>query len=290
MPDGIIIKGIGGFYYVKCGDEIIETKVRGIFRNVNIIPMVGDKVEIDLQNDREGVITKIYERKNELTRPPVTNADQLIIVAAVISPKPNILLIDKLLIACEQNNLDAVVCLNKIDLAVEDEYKWIIDLYELAGYKVIMTSSHLKVGIDNLRQELKNKVSIFAGASGVGKSSLLNSINENFRLETGEVSKKIRRGRHVTRHVELLEFDKEAYVADTPGFTAIDLSDIKAEKLSSLYKEFRKYKDFCCFNDCSHTTEPGCAVIEAVKNKEISVCRHENYKEIYNQLNSIKEW
>ena len=292
MPDGIIIKGISGFYYVKCDDKIIECKARGIFRNINKSPMVGDKVEVEYCNEKtdEGIITKIHDRKNELVRPTVANTDQVIIVVAVISPEPNLLLIDKLLIACEQNNLDVCLCLNKIDLITNDDYKIIVNSYEMAGYKVIKTSCRTNEGINDLKDVLRDKISVFAGASGVGKSSLLNCINSNFKLKTGDISKKIKRGKHVTRHVELLELDNKTYVADTPGFTAIDLSNVKVEQLKTLYKEFKNYENMCAFSDCSHISEPDCAIIEAVNNKKISINRHNNYKSIYNRLNSVKEW
>ncbi|MDK2809892.1 MAG: ribosome biosis GTPase / thiamine phosphate phosphatase [Petroclostridium sp.] len=292
MPRGIILKGIGGFYYVKTEKGIVECKARGKLRKDDVVPMAGDYVEVQLSqhDEAKGSIENIFPRTNSLIRPPVANVEQLIIVVAVCCPDPNLLLLDKFIIAAESKKLDIVICLNKIDLDKNDAYIDIYNAYLNAGYKVICTSTHTCQGIDELRGILKGKVTVFAGASGVGKSSLLNAVDSRFKLQTGEMSKKIERGKHTTRHVELLELEDGSYVVDTPGFSSFDLLDIKAKELDCLFKEFREYVSLCKFRGCSHTSEPGCAIIEAVNQKKICGSRYQNYLQFYNQLKNVKEW
>ncbi|WHH59892.1 ribosome small subunit-dependent GTPase A [Petroclostridium sp. X23] len=294
MPEGIILKGIGGFYYIETRQGIIECKARGKFRKKEMIPLVGDRVEIEIadHDNTKGIIEKIMLRKNVLVRPPVANVQQIVIVASVCLPAPNLLLLDKLITVAESRELDIIICLNKIDLDDRDEYLKLVEIYQSAGYHVICTSSRTLQGINDLRNALQRKISVFAGASGVGKSSLLNTVDNRFELQTGEISKKIDRGKHTTRHVELLELNEESYVVDTPGFTSFELMemDIKADDLEYLFREYQNYHSMCKFRGCTHTSEPGCVVIEAVNEGKISRSRYDNYVQFYNQLKDIRDW
>ncbi|MBC7765170.1 MAG: ribosome small subunit-dependent GTPase A [Hyphomonadaceae bacterium] len=284
MTKGVILKGIGGFYYVKTADGLVECKPRGIFRKEGVTPMVGDWVEVD------GVsIEKILPRKNFLIRPPIANIDCVVVVVAVTLPMPNLMMIDKLLITIENLEIDCVVCLNKTDLADEQTVQALKDLYTQAGYRVACTSSLKDDGIGGLKDILHQGITVFAGASGVGKSSLLNAVNIGFKLIAGEMSIKNARGRHTTRHVELLPFG-EGYVADTPGFTSLDLMKVKHEDLQYLFREFTPFIGKCRFRGCSHLAEPSCAVIAAVEDGTISQSRYDNYKQLFAELKEVKSW
>lgn len=283
---GIIFKGIGGFYYIKAEDEnVYECKARGVFRNERITPVVGDNVEIDVQNGK-GSITKIYPRRNELIRPGVANVDMLVLVVAAASPEPNKQLIDKMLINAQINGIQPIICINKTDLSDGAEIE---EIYKNAGFCVIRTCAEKNEGIERLMTVIKDKVSAFAGLSGVGKSSILSIILKN-ELETGAVSEKISRGRHTTRHVELFELENGGFVFDTPGFSSLEVYGIKAAELQEYFPETEKYISSCRFRGCMHINEPNCAVKEAVSNGEISASRYESYKSLYEQLSKIKEW
>lgn len=283
MQDGIIIKGIGGFYYVKTDDgEVIECKARGVFRKKKITPIVGDRVLVS-----NCQITEISERKNFMIRPPVSNIDTLLIVVAAASPDPNLFLIDKLLVYAKSRNIDACICINKTDLKNAD---YLVDVYEKSGYKVICVSAGENENIDELKKLLQNKTTAFCGLSGVGKSSLLNLITD-CSMETGDLSEKIMRGKHTTRHVELFELENGGFVFDTPGFSSLELTDItdlNAMDLAEYFPEFPK--DECKFKTCVHINEPGCRVKQMLDKGEISLSRYENYKEMYNILKNVKEW
>ncbi len=291
MPEGRILKGIGGFYYIKVNDDVIECKARGKFRKDEVVPMVGDYVDITMSDhdNLKGNIEKIYPRKTALIRPPVANVDQVVIIVAIASPKPNITLLDKFLLAAEYQNLDIIICFNKIDLDQKNKYIDLYNIYSRAGYKTVCTSSKTKEGVNDLRKLFNGKTTVFAGASGVGKSSLLNVIDAKFSLQTGEVSKKISRGKHTTRHVELLAITEESYVVDTPGFSSIDLMNIPKDELGNLFNEFKAYLPLCRFRGCSHTSEPDCAIINAVENDEIDQSRYQNYNYFYNQLKELEK-
>jgi len=286
LIDGRIIKGIGGFYYVKAADNAVyECKARGIFRKDSIKPAIGDFVDISVENGK-GSIEKIYDRTSYLIRPTVANIDVLVIVVASAEPDPNILLIDKLLVSSEEAGIAPVICINKTDVKSGDELSVI---YEKAGYPVVQISAKEDNIKDALLPYIKDKTSAFAGLSGVGKSTILNIITET-DLETGEISDKIKRGKHTTRHVELLELPEGGYVLDTPGFSSFEVNTIKATELYKYFPEMSGYEDSCRFSGCCHINEPDCAIKEKVESGEIAKSRYESYKELFNQLKNIKEW
>lgn len=285
--NGIIVKGIGGFYYVKTADgSEYECRVRGIFRKEHITPMIGDYVEIKENGSGKGSVEKIYERRSSLVRPPVANIDTMILVVAAAEPDPNIFLIDKMLVNAEIADIRPVICINKSDIVCRDD---IAKIYRTAGYTVIETSAERGEGIVELRDVLKDKVTAFAGLSGVGKSSLLGIITHE-TLETGAVSEKIGRGRHTTRHVELFELPGGGYVLDTPGFSSLEVEGISAGDLWQYFPEMAQAANKCRFRGCSHINEPGCAVKELVENGQMAGSRYESYKEMYNKLKQVKEW
>ncbi|RBP41111.1 ribosome small subunit-dependent GTPase A [Garciella nitratireducens] len=279
MKKGIIVKGIGGFYYVSTFDsKIIECKLRGKFRKNNIIPMVGDHVIININDLGQGIIEDILPRKNCLIRPPVSNLDQVVIVFAIRDPNPNFQLLDRFLIQGERQKLSIIICFNKIELENNSEKKEEIKkIYTKAGYPVVFTSVKENIGIKNLRKYLEGKVTVFAGSSGVGKSSLLNMLNYQYYLKTGSISKKIGRGKHTTRHVELLPYKNHGFVVDTPGFSTLSMQNIKKEELMNYFPEFHPYIGQCKFNSCLHLKEPKCALRNALFRGEIPPSRYDNY-------------
>lgn len=283
---GKIYKGIGGFYYVATDtDEIIECKARGKFRKDHIIPIIGDDVEIEVKNGK-GSITEIYERKNSLIRPAVANIDLIVVVVAAKDPDPATFVTDKMLVNAEINGIEAVVCINKTDLAENAELK---EVYEKSGYKTICVSATENNGLDALFEIIKGKTAAFAGVSGVGKSTILSHIT-GMSLETGEVSDKISRGRHTTRHVELFKVAGGGYVLDTPGFSSVETEDITAEELEECFPEIREISGECRFRGCAHLEEPDCAVKQAVSDGTIPQSRYESYKELYEIQRSKKQW
>ena len=283
---GKIYKGIGGFYYVATDTgEIIECKARGKFRKERIIPIIGDDVEIEVKNGK-GSITEIYERKNSLIRPAVANIDLIVVVVAAKDPDPATFVTDKMLVNAEINGIEAVVCINKTDLAENAELK---EIYEKSGYKTLSVSATEKNGLDELFEIIKGKTAAFAGVSGVGKSTILSHIT-GMSLETGEVSDKISRGRHTTRHVELFKVAGGGYVLDTPGFSSVETEDITAEDLEECFPEIREFSGGCRFRGCAHLEEPDCAVKQAVSDGRIPQSRYESYKELYEIQRSKKQW
>lgn len=283
---GKIYKGIGGFYYVATDTgEIIECKARGKFRKERIIPIIGDDVEIEVKNGK-GSITEIYERKNSLIRPAVANIDLIVVVVAAKDPDPATFVTDKMLVNAEINGIEAVVCINKTDLAENAELK---EIYEKSGYKTLSVSATEKNGLDELFEIIKGKTAAFAGVSGVGKSTILSHIT-GMSLETGEVSDKISRGRHTTRHVELFKVAGGGYVLDTPGFSSVETEDITAEDLEECFPEIREISGGCRFRGCAHLEEPDCAVKKAVSDGRIPQSRYESYKELYEIQRSKKQW
>lgn len=284
--DGKIIKGIGGFYYVKAADGIVyECKARGIFRKDNIKPAIGDEVGITVSGTK-GSIDKIYERRSHLIRPPVANIDVLVIVCATADPAPDIFLIDKLLVTAERSGITPVICINKTDIKSGE---FLQEIYEKAGYAVVLVCAKEQDGFSELIPHIKDKTSAFAGLSGVGKSTILNVLTKSLQ-ETGEVSDKIKRGRHTTRHVELLDAVFGGYVLDTPGFSSFEVESIKAQDLWEYFPEMQGVSGECRFKGCSHITEPDCAVKKLVEAGKIAKSRYESYCQLYNQLKNIKEW
>ena len=284
---GKIIKGIAGFYYVDIPDEgTFECKAKGIFRKNKIKPLVGDNVDIEVLDYREktGNIIKIKKRKNELIRPAVANIDQTIIVFSVSVPKPNILLLDKFLVTNEKKGISSIICFNKTDSAGDKEINELCDIYRNTGYKVFRTSTVNMEGIDELKKNLYNKTSAFAGPSGVGKSSILNLLQNKVISETGEISKKTSNGKHTTRYSQLILFDNNSYIVDTPGFSSFELYKFNKDELKNYFIEFRKYEDNCKFQNCKHINEPECGVKMALNDKKISVSRYNNYCNIYNEI------
>lgn len=285
--EGIIVKGIGGFYYVKTKDDIYECKARGIFRKENIKPYIGDYVNIDIDENNIGTITNINTRKNFLIRPPISNITQGIIIASVVDPKINFDFINKILVMAEKINIKIVLCFNKIDLISVKEQEQIKDFFINTDYKILYTSVINNIGINELREVLKNNISVFAGSSGVGKSSLLNNIMPDLNLKTGVISDKNKRGKHTTRHVELFELDNNSFIADTPGFSNLDIiQDIEIQELMYYFPEFDQYLSDCKYNTCLHNCEPECGIKRALNNGYISKKRYNSYLELLNQIKS----
>lgn len=273
---GVVLKATAGFYYVQLDDILWECSLRGKFRLDKTEVLVGDRVSIIPRHGRVGVIDKVYPRRNALLRPPVANVDQAVIIFAVREPDLAALLLDRLLVQAGYAGVEPVICLNKTDLS-DGGHRETADIYSRAGYTVLETSSYKGTGIAELRALLKDKISVLAGPSGVGKSSLLNAVQPGFSLKTGEVGKKIKRGRHTTRHVELLPLEDGGLVADTPGFSQIFLPAIRREELSCYFPEIERYLGQCRFNGCLHASEPDCAVKEGVAKNMISPARYSNY-------------
>lgn len=291
MINGKIIKGIGGFYYVDTENGLYECRARGIFRKNKITPLVGDRVSISVvdEENKKGVVEEIEERDTELVRPPIANVDKALIVFAIKNPSPNLSLLDRFIVLAEKENLEIVIVFTKVDLDTDGELLGELkDIYEVSGYKVISVSNKLKLNIDKIKEELKENTVVFAGPSGVGKSSLLNEVDKNFELKTGEVSDKIKRGKHTTRHAELLKLECGGMVADTPGFSSLTLDDIDESELKEYFIEFDKYDDCRFGSRCIHENEPSCAVKEAVENGEISKKRYESYIQLLNEIRSGK--
>ena len=291
MLDGRIMKGIGGFYYVDTDKGLYECRARGIFRKNKQIPLVGDRVKISVvdEDKKIGMVEEIDKRDTELIRPPISNIEKALIVFAVKNPTPHLSLLDRFIVLAEKENLEIVIVFTKVDLDTDGELLGELkDIYEVSGYKVISVSNKLKLNIDKIKEELKENTVVFAGPSGVGKSSLLNEVDKNFELKTGEVSDKIKRGKHTTRHAELLKLECGGMVADTPGFSSLTLDDIDESELKEYFIEFDKY-DECRFGSrCIHENEPSCAVKEAVENGDISKKRYESYIQLLNEIRSGK--
>lgn len=273
--EGTIIKGIGGFYYVKVEDQIIECKARGKFRNKGMSPIVGDKVMLTVDNNK-GAIEKIFERKNELIRPLVSNITQAFVIFALKNPDINLNLLNKFLVQCELKNIKAIVCFNKIDLLENYKEDEVVKMIESAGYEHVFLNAKKKVGLEIIKSKLKDNVTVFCGPSGVGKSTILNSIVGKNVMETGEISEKLKRGKHTTRHSELVEIGG-GFVVDTPGFSTLNLNVEEKEDLKNYFPEFWEYEQGCKFTGCMHYKEPGCIVKKAVDDNIINKNRYEFY-------------
>ena len=290
---GKIVKGIAGFYYVHVAESgIYECKAKGAFRNQKVKPLVGDNVRLEVldEEQKKGNIEEILPRKNELIRPAVANIDQALVIFAAAKPKPNFNLLDRFLILMQYQKVPAVVCFNKQDMVDAEELQLLKNTYESAGYQVIFTSAAKEEGIQAVRDLLKGKTTTVAGPSGVGKSSLINLLSPEAEMETGDISRKIERGKHTTRHSQLFALDENTFICDTPGFSSIYLPEMEKEKLGIYFPEIAEYEPFCRFQGCAHIHEPGCGVKEALEEKKISPIRYDNYKLLYEELKDKRRY
>ena len=283
--EGIVLKGIGGFYYVDTGNKIYECRARGALRKQNITPLVGDKVilkSVDEVNGT-GMLYDVLPRTNALVRPAVANVTQLIAVISAINPEPNLLLLDKLIASSENMGIRIIICVNKTDIERGEKY---INIYKKAGFDTIELSAKEGSNIDILKNYLNNNISVFAGNSGVGKSSLINLLLGEKVFETGEISQKICRGKHTTRHSEIKKLPSGGYIIDTPGFGSLEMYGRESEETDSLFREFSEFKNECRYKDCRHIKEDGCGVISALNRGDISFSRYESYKSIFEEVQS----
>ncbi len=292
---GKIIKGVGGFYYVHLYDEVVyECKAKGAFRNQGIKPVVGDDVEIAVvdENALTGNIIDICDRRNELIRPAVANVDQAVIIFSLSDPEPNYNLLDRFLIMMDRQAVKTIIVLNKSDLVDMDVADRIKVIYETCGYKVFITSTYDEndEAVKLLKQQISGKTSVFAGPSGVGKSSLLNALKPGAKVKTGSISEKIKRGKHTTRHSELMYVKDNTFIMDTPGFSSLYIEEMEPEELKEYYEEFAIYSPKCRFNGCVHINEPGCMVKQALEDGMISELRYNNYKQMYEELKEKRKW
>jgi len=287
---GRILKATGGFYCVLADAVLYECRARGLFRKTGVSPLVGDWVEIEETGEEKGYVTRILDRKNSLIRPPLANLDQLFLVVSVADPQPNLLVLDKLIAIAEHKKIEPLLIVTKTDLG---EWETLAALYEKAGFQVFCTGLDQDSDLAMLRRSMEGKISAFCGNSGVGKSSLLNRIDSRLDLSTAQISQKLGRGRHTTRHVQLYPVSGGGYIADTPGFSSMDLERyevILKEQLQYCFREFGPHLNQCRFTGCSHTKEKGCAVLAAMKEGEIASSRHDSYCTLYEAAKNIKEW
>ncbi|MBM7362884.1 ribosome biogenesis GTPase [Priestia taiwanensis] len=290
MPEGKIIKALSGFYYVANGDEVIQCRGRGVFRKNKITPLVGDHVVFQAENKDEGYVLEVKERKNELVRPPIANVDQAILVFSAVQPGFSTHLLDRFLTLIEHNHIRPIICISKIDLLDEEEEAEIakyVEYYQSIGYDVLLTSANEEESVQKVIPYLENQITVFAGQSGVGKSSLLNALRPELELKTNDISSHLGRGKHTTRHVELIEIGN-GLVADTPGFSSLDFIGIEAEDLSFCFPEIREYSVNCKFRGCLHVAEPKCAVKEAVESGEIKKYRYDHYLTFLEEIKDRK--
>lgn len=294
---GKIIKGIAGFYYVHAAREgedgaVYECRAKGVFRKDHRRPLVGDDVELDILDEREclGNITDILPRRSELIRPAVANVDQALVIFAIVKPQPNFNLLDRFLIMMGQQKLPCVICFNKLDLDETEGGAAYQEIYSRCGYRTLQVSAQTGEGIDRLQEILAGKTTTVAGPSGVGKSSIVNCIQENVYMETGSISEKIERGRHTTRHSELIAVAEQTYILDTPGFSSLELFHLEKEELAKYYPEFAAEEKYCRYAGCAHISEPVCGVKSAVEEGRISRMRYENYRVLYDELKNRKKY
>ena len=290
---GKIIKGIAGFYYVHVVESgLYECKAKGVFRKEKMKPLVGDMVEIAVldETEKKGNITDILERKNELIRPAVANIDQALVVFAVTKPKPHFNLLDRFLVMMESKDIPVILCFNKKDIAGELEIQEIREIYAACDYQIVITSAVEEDSVADLKRLLAGKTTAIAGPSGVGKSSLTNVIQSNVQMETGSISEKIERGKHTTRHSELIWMEGNTYIMDTPGFSSLYTNEFEKEELKNYFPEFESYEGQCKFLGCDHVHEPGCAVKQALEEGKIHPIRYNNYLEMYQELKEKRRY
>ncbi|MCD8029035.1 MAG: ribosome small subunit-dependent GTPase A [Erysipelotrichaceae bacterium] len=287
MLSGLIIKALAGFYYVESNQNIYQCKASGKFRKNDQKPLVGDLCDFTIENTNEGYIRKIYPRKNTLVRPPICNIDQALLVFSAKEPDMNTLLLDRFLAIIEHLNIEPIICITKIDLLDNEDIYDIMKPYSIAGYRIFYVSSPTNQGIANIKPLFKDKVTVFTGQSGVGKSSLLNVLDIHLNIETNEISKALGRGKHTTRHVELLKM-YGGYVADTPGFSSLDIL-MEPVELAHSYHDFKALSYSCKFRECLHDSEPYCAVKQAVDEGKISKERYQHYLTFLAETKKIKE-
>ena len=288
--EGLIIKLLGGIYFVEASDVVYECKAKGVFRNRKLSPVCGDRVEIQINDGETPVISKVFDRKSLIIRPQLANLDYLVLVNSVCEPSPNLLLIDKFIAIAEYKGIEPIVVFTKTDKKSETE---LVSIYKNVGINVFSVDNTTGQGSEELKKMLAGKLSAFTGNTGVGKSSLLNNLFPDLNLDTGEISKKLGRGKHTTRHVELFKLYDGGYVADTPGFTSFDTNKydiIFKDELASCFREFGSFIGKCKFQDCNHISEPGCEIIKAVNDGIISKTRHENYVKMFEEAKNLKEW
>lgn len=289
---GKIIKGIAGFYYVYTALGLVECKAKGSFRKDGIKPLVGDNVELDVIDEEglKGNITTICPRKNSIIRPASANIDQAMIIFAIVKPDPNYNLLDRFLISMEQQSIPTVVCFNKSDMATDEDILALREAYEGCGCEVLFVSGTQKEGMEDIRRALQGKTTVVAGPSGVGKSTIVNALYPQANMQTGEISKKIERGKHTTRHAELFALKDDTFIMDTPGFTSLYLQGIEKEDLWNYYPEFLSFEEQCYFGTCSHISEPVCGIKDAVKDGKISKIRYENYCMLFEDIKSQRKY
>jgi ribosome biogenesis GTPase / thiamine phosphate phosphatase len=290
MQTGTIFKAISGFYYVELGNETIECKARGRFRRDNILPLVGDIASVTVSDGEKGILEDILPRKNAFLRPPIANLDQMIIIASAVIPVTDPFLIDRMTAIAAFSNCGCVICINKFDL---DPGVNLYDIYKKVGFTVIQTSAETGEGIPELLDALQGKISAFTGNSGVGKSSILNILEPDFNITVGDVSQKLGRGRHTTRHVELYKLKNGAIVADTPGFSSFDTEQMELtakDQLQFLFREFEPYIGKCRYHDCTHIKEAGCAILNALESSSIAETRYASYVRLYDQAKLHNDW
>lgn len=291
--EGKIIKGIGGFYYVNVvGNGLYECRARGLFRNQKIKPLVGDMVVLETEENREfaGYIIEMKPRKNSFIRPAVANIDQAIIIFAAAQPSPNLNLLDRFTVMMEKAEIELLICFNKCDLVQKEEIERLRKIYKASCFQVCFVSAEMKQGIEEIKSQLKNKTTILAGPSGVGKSTMINLLVPNAHMETGQISKKIERGKHTTRHSELFLAEENTYLLDTPGFSTFYLEDIEANEVRFYFPEIAKVEGNCRFQGCVHIKEPDCRVKELLEQGIISQERYHNYVLLYKELKDKKKW
>jgi ribosome biogenesis GTPase len=290
MQEGVIVKALSGFYYVEDGQTVRMCRARGVFKKKGITPLVGDHVTFSPIGSREGIIEDVHARRVELMRPPIANVDQALLVFSVKEPELNLWLLDRILVHTERAGLPGVIVLTKVDLLADREtFGPCAAAYERLGYPVVWVSSRTGEGIEEVRAHIQGKISVVTGQSGVGKSTLLNALSPELQLKSAEISHKLGRGRHTTRHVELLRIANQTYVADTPGFSQLEFGEMEPEELADCFRDIRQLRPQCQYRGCLHEAEEGCAVRPAVEEGRMAAWRYENYLEFLAELKDNKE-